>query len=144
MASVYSCVYFSLHVIVPQERLHWTHEWNNIVFSDESRYCWWAHGGDRRVRPYSGSYGVGAISYGSFLVFVDRSLNANRYFENILEPVLVLYLNDLQNSTFQEDNARPHMIAIIGQFFDSSHFSALVLSFSRSIAHRTRLGHDRC
>jgi hypothetical protein len=88
----------------------------------------------------------GAISYGSRspLTFVERSLNVNRYVENISEPVLVPYLNRLQNPTFQQDNTHPLTAAITTDFFARIQVTALAFSFSRSIADSTRLGCDRC
>lgn len=34
-----------------EERAHWNQKWNRVIFSDESRFCLWAHDGRRRVRP---------------------------------------------------------------------------------------------
>lgn len=78
------------------ERVNWVQEWHNVVFSDESRFCLWAHDGRRRVRRLRGERrnldlalqrhtaltpGVmvwGAISYNSRspLVFIEGNLNA--------------------------------------------------------------------
>jgi hypothetical protein len=54
----------------------------------------------------------------STLVFVQRSLNANRYIENKLEPALLPYLNGLWYPSFQQDNIRPLAPTITRQFFD--------------------------
>jgi hypothetical protein len=37
-------------------------------------------------------------------------------FNNVLEPMLVPLVNGHQNTTFQQDNARPHKAAITKQF----------------------------
>jgi hypothetical protein len=59
MATLYRRITSSLHIIVSQGlngagKQYWAHEWNNIVFSDESRYCLWTHDGPRRVRRQRG------------------------------------------------------------------------------------------
>ena len=111
-----------------RERVNWRQEWQQIVFTDESRFCLWANDGRRRVRRFRGerrnmdfalprhtalTQGVmiwGAITYGgrSPLVFIPGTLNAWRYVQTILEPVALPYLQGLQNPIFQQDNARPH------------------------------------
>lgn len=36
------------------ERRNWVQEWQRVVFSDESRFCLWAHDGRGRVRRFRG------------------------------------------------------------------------------------------
>lgn len=119
-----------------QNRQHWEHEWENIVFSDESRFCLWNSDGRLRIRRPRGqrqnlqfvqrrhtaqtpSVMVwGAIRYGgrSPLTFIQGNLNARRYIDNILEPVLVPFLQDLPEAVFQHDNARPHTAHVTLEF----------------------------
>ncbi|RZC40707.1 DDE 3 domain containing protein [Asbolus verrucosus] len=138
------CAYHSLHVIELQDlsgvRIY---KWDQIVFSDESRYC-------LHTVFTQGVMVWGAISYGSRspLVFIERSLNANRYVGNVLEPVLIPYVNDLRNFTFQQDNARPMLVHIRQQHKRvsstcSSNFTAMTFSFSTPIAHGTCMGYNR-
>ena len=56
----------------------------------------------------------GAIAYDakSPLVFVERSLTAQHYVQEILQPVAVPFLNSQVQPLFQQDNARPHTAAI--------------------------------
>ena len=52
----------------------------------------------------------GAISYNSRsqLVFIEGSLNARRYVNNILRPVAIPFLSHINGAIFQQDNALPH------------------------------------
>ncbi|RZB66618.1 hypothetical protein BDFB_009953, partial [Asbolus verrucosus] len=90
--------YHSLHVIELQDlttvrKLHWTCSWHQIIFTDESRYYLLPNDGGRRKVMI-----CGVISYGSrfFLVFVEQILNTNWYVGNVLDPLLILYVNGLQ------------------------------------------------
>ena len=127
------------------ERANWMHEWHQIVFSDESRFCLWAHDGRRRVRRMRGerknstffverntalTQGVmiwGAICHGSRspLVFIDGNLNAAGYIANVLEPVALPYLRGMENSIYQQDNARPHTARVTTQFLQDAHVAVL-------------------
>nr|CAH7745637.1 unnamed protein product [Callosobruchus chinensis] len=42
----------------------------------------------------------------SLLVFLDRNMTAQSYINNVLQPVALPYLQQLQNQIFQQDNAR--------------------------------------
>lgn len=128
-----------------QERAQWDQEWNRVVFSDESRFCLWAHDGRRRVRRRRGerrevqycleretalTRGVtvwGAIAYGSRspLVFLQGNLNAQGYINDILEPVTLPYLQELENHIFQQDNARPHTAAATTRFLHEANVRVL-------------------
>lgn len=127
------------------ERVNWAQEWRQIVFSDESRFCLWAHDGRRRVRRMRGerknptlfverntalTQGVmiwGAICYGSRspLVFINGNLNAAGYIANVLLPVCLPYLQGLQNPIFQQDNARPHTARATTRFLEESNIAVL-------------------
>ncbi|MBJ5584651.1 transposase [Salmonella enterica subsp. enterica serovar Typhimurium] len=119
------------------ERRTWTTEWHDIIFSDESRFCLQHHDGRIRVwrqrgerlfdtcirhRHTAPSPGVmvwGAIGFDTRtrLVRIAGTLNSHRYISDVLEPVVLPYLQDLPAATFQQDNARPHVARTVQQFF---------------------------
>ncbi|GFX24790.1 transposable element Tcb1 transposase [Trichonephila clavipes] len=103
-------------------------EWRNVVFSDESRFCFfnysqrirvWRRRGERSnpavtvEHPTAQQRGImvwGAIAYDSTspLMCIQGTLNAQRYVQNVLRPVEIPYLQGLPNAIFQQNNARPH------------------------------------
>ncbi|GFT54369.1 transposable element Tc1 transposase [Trichonephila clavipes] len=113
-------------------RATWMTEWRNIVFSDESRFCFfndsqrirvWRRRGERSnpavtvERPTTRQRGImvwGAIAYDntSPLVRIQGTLNAQRYVQNVLRPVEIPYLQGLPNAIFQQNNVRPHTTRI--------------------------------
>ncbi|GFY25808.1 transposable element Tcb1 transposase [Trichonephila clavipes] len=119
------------------ERRMWVAEWNEVVFSDESRICLQHHDGRIRVWRHRGGRmlnscvmhhhtgrapGImvrGGIGYHSRtpLVRIAGTLNSQRYISEVLEPVLLPYLQGLSIAIFQQDNARPHMARIVQRFF---------------------------
>ena len=122
-----------------RQRLWWTPRihWRHIMFSDESRFCLnrpdgrervWRRPGERVLRccirqePRGGGPSVmmwGGISYDhrTPLIPVVGNLNAQRYIDQILRPVLVPFLQAHPIvSTFQQDNARPHTARLTTAF----------------------------
>lgn len=115
-----------------RERLGWDLEWNSVVFSDESRFCLGMHDGRQRVRRFRGerrniafsverhvarTVGImiwGAIAYGSRspLVMIQGSMTAQRYVDEILEPVVIPFVQTIEDALFQQDNARPHIARV--------------------------------
>ncbi|GFW57739.1 transposable element Tcb1 transposase [Trichonephila clavipes] len=111
------------------ERRMWVAEWNEIVFTDESRICLQYHDGRIRVRRHRGkrmlsscvmhrhtgpSPGIivwGGIGYHSRtpLVRIAGTLSNQRYISGVLEPVVVSYFQGLATAIFQLQNARPHV-----------------------------------
>lgn len=122
-----------------QNRVRWAcdminnrhQNWNQVVFSDESRFS--LSFADGRVRLYrrqheryrdacvaerdrfgGGSVMVwGAINHDfrSDLVLIQGNLTAHRYINEVLQPVLIPLLQRHRNNgqlTFQQDNARAH------------------------------------
>ncbi|GFW61876.1 transposable element Tcb1 transposase [Trichonephila clavipes] len=67
------------------ERRMWVAEWNEVVFTDESRICLQHHDG--------------------------------RYISEVLEPVVLLYLQGLATAIFQQDETQPHVARIVQRFF---------------------------
>ncbi|GFU32761.1 transposable element Tc3 transposase [Trichonephila clavipes] len=119
------------------ERRMWVAEWNEVVFTDESRICLQHHDGRIRVLRLRGERMLnscvmhrhtgsaldirlwGGIGYHSrtLLVRIAGTLNCQRYISEVLEPVVLLYLQGLATAIFQQDNARPHMTRIVERFF---------------------------
>ncbi|KFM71334.1 Transposable element Tcb1 transposase, partial [Stegodyphus mimosarum] len=114
----------------------WTAEWNEIVFTNESRFCLqrhyarirvWRHRGERMLnscvmhRHTDLAPGVmgGGIGYHSRtpLVRIAGTSNSQRYISEVLEPVVLPYLQSLPTAIFQQDNARPHVSRIVQAFF---------------------------
>lgn len=119
------------------ERRMWTTEWNEILFTDESRFCMqhhdgrirvWRHRGERMLNscimhrhtgPAPGIMVWGGIGYLSRtpLVRIAGTLTSQRYISEVLEPVVLSYLQGLPTAIFQQDNARPHVARIVQGFF---------------------------
>ncbi|GFT11718.1 transposable element Tcb1 transposase [Trichonephila clavipes] len=110
------------------ERRMWVAEWNEVVFTDESCICLqhdgrirvWRHRGERMLNscvmhrhtgPVPGIMVWGGIGYHSRtpLVRIAGTLNCQRYNSEVLEPVVLPYLQGLATAIFQQDNAQPHV-----------------------------------
>ncbi|GFW57009.1 transposable element Tcb1 transposase [Trichonephila clavipes] len=94
------------------KRRMWVAEWNEVVFTDESRICLqhhdgrirvWRHCGERMLNscvmhrhtgPAPGIMVWGSIGYHSCtpLVRIAGTLNSQRYISEVLEPVVLPYL----------------------------------------------------
>ncbi|PRD36439.1 UNVERIFIED_CONTAM: hypothetical protein NCL1_08729 [Trichonephila clavipes] len=90
----------------------WAEEWNEVLFTDESRFCLQHHDGRIRVRRHRGDRmlnccvihshtgsapGItvwGGIGYHSRtpLVRIAGTLNSKCYISEVLEPVVLPYL----------------------------------------------------
>ncbi|UYV63320.1 hypothetical protein LAZ67_2003740, partial [Cordylochernes scorpioides] len=119
------------------ERRMWTAEWNEIVFTDESRFCLqhhdgrirvWRHRGERMLKicamhrhtgPAPGIMVWGGIGYHSRtpLVRIAGTLNSQRYISEVLEPVVLPYFQGLPTAIFKQENARPDVARIVQRFF---------------------------
>ncbi|GFU47767.1 transposable element Tcb1 transposase [Trichonephila clavipes] len=119
------------------ERMMWAAEWNEVVFTDESRICLqhhdgrirvWRHSGERTLNscimrhhagPAPGIMVCGGIVYHcrSPLVHIAVTLNSQRYISEVLEPVFLPYLQGLATAIFKQDNAQPHVTRIVQRFF---------------------------
>ncbi|GFW25145.1 transposable element Tcb1 transposase [Trichonephila clavipes] len=115
----------------------WAAEWNEVVFTDESRICLQHHDGwirvcrhrgekmlnsfimHRHTGPAPGIMVWGGIEYHSRtpLVRIADTLNSQRYISEVLEPVVLPYHQGLATDIFQQDNARPHVKHIVQRFF---------------------------
>ncbi|GFU83341.1 transposable element Tcb1 transposase [Trichonephila clavipes] len=118
------------------ERRTWAAEWNEVVFTDESRICLqhhdgrirvWRHRGERMLNscvmhrhtgPAPGIMVWDGIGYHSRapLVRIAGTLNSQRYISEVLEPIILPYLQGLATAIFQQDNARPHVARIVQRF----------------------------
>ncbi|GFT47098.1 transposable element Tcb1 transposase [Trichonephila clavipes] len=127
------------------ERRMWVAEWNEVFFTDESRICLqhldgrirvWRHRGKRllhscvmhhHIGPAPGIRVWGGIAYHSrtLLVRIAGTLNSQRYISEVLEPVVLPYLQGLATAIFQQDNARPHVARIVQRFFVNHHIELL-------------------
>ncbi|GFW81577.1 transposable element Tc3 transposase [Trichonephila clavipes] len=115
----------------------WVAEWNEVVFTDESRICLqhhdgrirvWRHRGERMLNScvmhrHSGP-ALGVMVWGGIvchfrtpLVLIAGTLNNQRYISKVLEPVVLPYLQGLATAIFQQDNARPHVARTAQRFF---------------------------
>ncbi|GFW81628.1 transposable element Tc1 transposase [Trichonephila clavipes] len=119
------------------ERRMWAAEWNEVVFTDESRICLqhhdsrirvWRHRGERMLNscvmhrhtgPAPSIMVWGGIGYHSRipLVRIADTLNSQRYISKVLEPVVLPYLQGLATAIFQQDNARPYVARTAQRFF---------------------------
>ncbi|GFX68424.1 transposable element Tcb1 transposase [Trichonephila clavipes] len=107
------------------ERRMWAAEWNEVVFTGESRICLqhqdgqirvWRHRAERMLNscvmhhhtgPTLGIMVWGSIGYHSLtpLVCIAGTLNSQHYISEVLEPVVLPYLQGLATAIFQQDNA---------------------------------------
>ncbi len=78
-----------------------------------------AHGGGR-VMVWAG------VCYGqrTQVHFIDGILNAQRYRDEILGPIVVPFIHDHQ-LMLQHDNARPHVARICTQFLEAENIPVL-------------------
>ncbi|GFU85397.1 transposable element Tcb1 transposase [Trichonephila clavipes] len=127
-----------LHHQLGDERRMWAGEWNEVVFTDESRICLqphgcqirvWRHRGERmlnscvmnrHIGPAPSIIVWGGIGYHSRtpLVRIAGTLNSQRYISEVLQPVVLPYLQGLATAIFQHNNnARPHVACIAQRFF---------------------------
>ncbi|GFV63964.1 transposable element Tcb1 transposase [Trichonephila clavipes] len=69
--------------------------------------------------PAPGIMVWGGIGYPSRtpLVRIASSLNSQRYISEVLQTVVLPYLQGLAAAIFQQDNARPHVPRIVQRFF---------------------------
>ncbi len=130
-----------------QQHQRWTlAQWNEVAFSDESRFCVDSPDGRERVWRRTGeryadccvrqanrwggpSVMVWAAISGRYrtpLVVVDGNLNAQRYVDNILRPHLLPFLLDHPElRTFQHDNARPHAARFTTAFLQGENINTM-------------------
>ncbi|GFX20274.1 transposable element Tcb1 transposase [Trichonephila clavipes] len=71
------------------------------------------------TEPQTSPLPMGGIGYHSRTppVRIAGTLNSQRYISEVLEPVVLPYLQGLATAIFQQDNARPHVASIVQRFF---------------------------
>ncbi|GFW91199.1 transposable element Tcb1 transposase [Trichonephila clavipes] len=114
----------------------WVAEWNE-VYTDESRICLqhhvgriqiWRHRGERMLNncvmhrhtgpaPSIMVWGGNENHPRTLLVRIAGTLNSQRYISEVLQPVVLPYLQGLATALFQQDNVQPHVARIIQRFF---------------------------
>ncbi|GFW36928.1 transposable element Tcb2 transposase [Trichonephila clavipes] len=114
-------------------RGNWTAaEWNQVVFSDESRFnlssddnrfrVWRPRGErfnpafslQRHTAPTAGVMVRSVIAYNtrSTLASICGTMIAQRYIHDIVQPHVLSLMQRLPEAIFQQDNARPHMARV--------------------------------
>ncbi|GFU92719.1 transposable element Tcb1 transposase [Trichonephila clavipes] len=80
----------------------------------------------------------GGIGYHSRtpLVRIVGTLNHQRCISEVLEPVFLLYLQDLATTIFKQDNARKHVARIVQRFFVNHQIELLPWPALLQIFHR--------
>ncbi|GFT82381.1 transposable element Tc1 transposase [Trichonephila clavipes] len=98
-------------------RLHWANvhrswraDWQQVVFSDKSRFNLWHHDGRIRVRLYAGERRIPEC-------IIER--HSGRTSGGI--P----FLQGLPGTVFQQDNARPHVAKTVKSYLDSQQVQLL-------------------
>ena len=135
-----------------QIRLNWTihrrwtqRQWNNVLFTDESRFNLEHSDGRRRIWRRPGErydeqnivqrdrYGGGSIMvWGGIarnskidLITVQGLLTAVRYCAQIVQPVIVPYARQRPGVIVQQDNARPHTARFTMNVFNTNNIQLL-------------------
>ncbi len=135
-----------------RNRLEWTNAhirwrlalWRGVLFTDESWFSLYRADGRQRVwrrvgerfadvnvvdRVAHGGAGVmvwAGVCYGqrTQVHFIDDILNAQRYRDEILRPIVVPFIHD-HHLMLQHDNARPHAARICTQFLEADNIPVL-------------------
>jgi hypothetical protein len=108
-----------------RERINWDAEWNVVVFSDEFRFYLGMHDGRQRGRRLGGERHNAAYSVerhvGSYLLREQTSSDfypefndcpTRRYVQEVLQPVLVPYVQEILKVRYQQDNARAYIASV--------------------------------
>jgi len=130
------------------EHLGWNAEWENVIFTDESRFR--LRGSDGRIRvwreqgerylehcmveeePYGGGSVTvwGGIYRGGrteLVVFENDTVNAERYLNRILRPIILpLARQRGHDFIYMDDNARPHRAHVVNNFFEEENINRMV------------------
>ncbi|GFX68371.1 uncharacterized protein TNCV_2817451 [Trichonephila clavipes] len=81
----------------------------------------------RHTGPSPGMMVWDAIGYASRspLVSIGGTLNSARYISGVLRPVALTFIRVPRNSTFEQDNALPHVVGIVQTFLDTENVRLL-------------------
>ncbi|GFY14637.1 transposable element Tcb1 transposase [Trichonephila clavipes] len=122
----------TLFGVVPRTRNLDCSKWNQVVFSDESRFnlssddncvrVWRPRGEhfnpafalQRHTAPTAGVMVWGAIAYNTWspLALIGGTMTAQRYVHDILQSHVLPLMQRLSGAIFQQDNARPHLVRV--------------------------------
>jgi hypothetical protein len=112
-------------------------EWDNILFTDESRFHLDSSHGSSRVYRRVGkryadvcviqrqSFGGGSVMvWGGItahsrtpLVVIAGNLTGIRYRDEIVQPYVIPFIHaQANNFTFQQDNVRPHLARVVRDY----------------------------
>lgn len=127
-----------------QHRSWSVHQWKNVVFTDESRFCLRWTDGRVRVRRLRGTrlsnqdavqwtdrQGTGgsimvwagiSFRHKSAMIQVEQTMDGKKYRDDILEPVAIPFgLESVgPGFIFQDDNATPHRCGLVNTFHDQN------------------------
>lgn len=131
-----------------QQHYNWNMEqWSHVLFTDESRFC--LHTNDararvyrrqgeryldstvREVRPFGGGSimvwgGITLDGRTALHVFENGGVTARRYIDEILEPIVIPFANQIgPNFILQQDNARPHTARIVQKNFEEQNLEVM-------------------
>ncbi len=97
------------------------HIWRHVCerFADVNVVDRVAHVGDGVMVWYRQAYGQRTQVH-----VIDRILNAQRYRDEILRPIVVPFIHD-HHLMLQHDNARPHVARICTQFLEAENITVL-------------------
>uniref|UniRef100_A0A3P9JKL4 Tc1-like transposase DDE domain-containing protein n=1 Tax=Oryzias latipes TaxID=8090 RepID=A0A3P9JKL4_ORYLA len=134
-----------------RNRLEWANahmrwrlaHWRGVLFTDESLFTLFRADGRQRVwrrvgERFSDVNVVDRVAHGGGVMvwagicfgrrtqvhFIDGILNAQRYRDEILGPIVVPYIQQY-HLMFQHDNARPHVARICTQFLEAENIPVL-------------------
>ncbi|GFW96651.1 transposable element Tcb1 transposase [Trichonephila clavipes] len=99
------------------ERRMWAPEWNEVVFTDESRICMQHNDGRIRVWRHRGERMLNSCVMHRQAVRIAGALNSQHYISEVLESVVLPYLRGSATAIFQQDNAPLHVARIVQRFF---------------------------
>lgn len=117
---------------------YWAEQWQNILWTDESRFSLDFHDGRIRVRRLKNEryadccilehdrYGLGSVmvwagmwwNNRTDIVVVSGTMTGKRYLNEIILPHVLPIVNG-NNLIFQQDNARPHRAKVVMSELDS-------------------------
>ncbi|GFX92860.1 transposable element Tcb2 transposase [Trichonephila clavipes] len=92
----------------------WRADWQQIVFSDESRFNLWYHDGRIRVRRYAGEPHIPEC-------IIERHSGRTPG----VMPQAIPFLQGLPGAVFQQDNARRHVAKTVKSYLDSQQVQLL-------------------
>ncbi|GFX50579.1 transposable element Tcb1 transposase [Trichonephila clavipes] len=98
------------------ERRMWAAEWNEVVFTDASRLCLQHFDGRIRVWIHRRERTLNSCVMHRH-TDPAPGIMVQCYISEVLEPVVLPYLQGLATAIFQQDNVRPHVVHIVQRFF---------------------------